>query len=59
MRTTRWTYIRWKAELPLIEDLYDTANDPLQETNLITDAAQTATLEELRGKWARYTEELK
>ncbi len=59
VRTTRWTYIRWIGEQPLMEELYDTANDPLQTTNLIADPTNAATLEELRGKWVRYTKELK
>lgn len=59
VRTERYKYIRWINADPVVEEFYDLQNDPLEEKNLIQDAAQKANIEELRTKWVRYAEELK
>jgi arylsulfatase A-like enzyme len=59
VRTTRWKYIRWINEQPLIEELYDLKNDPLEEHNLVADSKHAEILAELRDNWQRYGEELK
>lgn len=59
VRTERWKYLRWIAETPVKEELYDLQADPLEERNLLADPKHTALLAELRGKWERYGLELK
>jgi len=56
LRTDRWTLIRWLDETPVVEELYDTAHDPLQERNLIADPAQADTLAALRDRLAALRE---
>ena len=53
IRTDRWKYLRWIAEQPVKEELYDLSADPLEEHNLVSDERQTATLSDLRAKWER------
>jgi arylsulfatase A-like enzyme len=59
IRTERWKYIRWIAEEPVKEELYDLAADPLEERNLAGDTRHAATLQELRAKWQRALAELR
>ena len=59
VRTERWKYLRWIAETPVKEELYDLQADPLEERNLLTDPRHAALLAELRGKWERYGRELR
>ncbi len=59
VRTERWKYIRWVTSMPLVEELYDLQNDPLEEKNLLQGAAQEKVLAELRAKWAKYQIDLK
>ena len=51
VRTTRFTYLRWVAMDPVVEELYDLANDPYQEHNLVNDESQRVTLQRLRERW--------
>jgi len=51
VRTERWKYIRWINESPLIEELYDLKNDPLEAHDLAGDPSNRATLDELRARW--------
>jgi len=59
IRTERWKYLRWIAEQPVKEELYDLSADPLEERSLAADPAHAAILSELRGQWQRASEELK
>jgi len=58
VRTTRWTYLRWVAMEPVVEELYDLANDPFQERNVVNDANQRVTLERLRARWRELRQEV-
>jgi arylsulfatase A-like enzyme len=58
VRTERWSYIRWLAQEPVIEELYDIQADPRQERNLAGLAEYRATLEELRRRWSQLRQEL-
>ena len=58
VRTERWSYIRWLAQEPVIEELYDIQADPRQERNLAGRAEYRATLEELRLRWSQLRQEL-
>ena len=51
IRTTRFTYLRWVAMDPVVEELYDLATDPYQEHNLVNDEAQRVPLQRLRERW--------
>lgn len=58
VRGERWKYIRYYAATPVFEELYDLANDPLEQHNLAADAAHGKVLEELRRRWQEYRKEL-
>ncbi|MHB9027823.1 MAG: sulfatase family protein [Candidatus Latescibacterota bacterium] len=47
-RAGRWKYIRWIDFGPEAEELYDLANDPLEEHNLAKDGSRAAQLREIR-----------
>jgi arylsulfatase A-like enzyme len=51
VRTTRWSYIRWVGSEPHVEELYDLANDPYQERNVVAEPEQARVLERLRERW--------
>jgi arylsulfatase A-like enzyme len=59
VRTERWCYIRWVAEQPLVEELYDLTTDSLEGRNLAASPEHARTLAQLRSRWAKYREELK
>lgn len=50
IRTERWKYIRYPDTQPVYEELYDLANDPLEETNLAGIAEHQAMLKDLRER---------
>jgi arylsulfatase A-like enzyme len=52
VRTADWKYIRYVEYTPPCEELYNLATDPLEEHNLVNDAASRKKLEELRARWA-------
>jgi arylsulfatase A-like enzyme len=58
VRTERWTYLRWMAAQPAIEELYDLQNDPLQERNLAAVPEHRATLLRLRARWEQLRKEV-
>ena len=58
IRTERWTYFKWLAPNPEIEELYDLRQDPLQRTNLAPAAGSSAVLQKLRQEWQRARVEL-
>jgi arylsulfatase A-like enzyme len=51
VRTTRFSYLRWVTMEPVVEELYDLANDPNQERNLVSDENHKLTLQRLRDRW--------
>ena len=59
VRTERWSYIRWVAEKPLTEELYDIQMDPLEAHSLAADPKYLQALIQLRTRWASYQDELK
>ena len=50
VRTEQFTYLRWIDETPAPEELYDHVADFAQVHNLAADAAQAATLADLRAR---------
>jgi arylsulfatase A-like enzyme len=58
VRTERWKYFRWVGVEPAVEELYDLANDPLEEHNLAAKPEHGKTLSELRERWRRLRQEL-
>ncbi|MDP0489954.1 MAG: sulfatase-like hydrolase/transferase [Verrucomicrobiota bacterium JB023] len=50
IRTARWKYFRYYEQDPVLEELYDLENDPLEQTNLAADPAYSETLQELRDR---------
>lgn len=50
VRTESWKYIRWTANTPPVEELYDLAADPFEETNLAGHPAHASQLEHLRAQ---------
>jgi len=51
VRTEEWKYIRWIDREPVVEELYDLRNDPLEEKNLIGEEKAAGELEKLRERW--------
>lgn len=50
VRTLRWKYMRFTDSEPLYEELYDLADDPLEEFNLAAAPEHAATLQQMRDK---------
>src|SRR6185503_3454294 len=59
VRTERWKYFRYVESQPVIEELYDLANDPEEERNLVADPKHAETLAELRARWSKLSRQLK
>ena len=58
VRTARWKYFRWMGVEPAVEELYDLANDPREERNLVRVPEHADVLAKLRGRWERLRQEL-
>ena len=56
IRTADWKYIRYVAEFPEREELYDLRRDPSEEHNLAAAPAHRAKLAELRGRWRAWSD---
>jgi arylsulfatase A-like enzyme len=59
VRTVKWKYFRYVESQPVVEELYDLANDPGEERNLATDPKHANTLAELRARWSKLSRQLK
>ncbi len=59
VRTERWAYIRWVNEKPVIEELFDLKNDPLEGHNLAADPEHREILEQMRARRSSYVISLK
>jgi len=59
VRTERWSYLQWVNEVPLVEELYDVRDDPLQTRNLAGEDQFVSILAGLRARTASLREELK
>ncbi|UCD30670.1 MAG: DUF4976 domain-containing protein, partial [Planctomycetota bacterium] len=58
-RTERWKYIRYLDTQPPLEELYDLANDPMEENNLAPSPKYTGTLEKMRQRWQALQQQAK
>lgn len=59
IRTTKYQYFEYFEHTPVIEELYELANDPGEQNNLALDPNYQSTLTEMRKKAAKlYTEAL-
>jgi arylsulfatase A-like enzyme len=59
IRTERWSYIRWMHEQPVVEELFDLQNDPLEGRNLAGNPEYAQTLARLRAQCEKSRQELK
>jgi arylsulfatase A-like enzyme len=59
VRTARWKYTRYTEPNPPLEQLFDLAEDPHEETNLARSPAHQQTLGQLRARCNEYRETLK
>ena len=59
VRTEKWKYFRYVESQPVVEELYDLANDPGEERNLAVDPKHAKTLAELRTRWSQLSRHLK
>jgi arylsulfatase A-like enzyme len=57
IRTEGWTYFRWLAPNPELEEIYDLRADPFEETNLLKDPEAATDLAELRAEFKRLRDE--
>jgi arylsulfatase A-like enzyme len=46
----KWKYIRWLNETPVLEELFDLENDPLELNNLANDKSAANQLEQMRAR---------
>jgi arylsulfatase A-like enzyme len=51
VRTSRWKYVRYTEQQPVVEQLYDLESDPLEEHDLAGNPAFGAELLTLRARW--------
>ncbi|MBM4059901.1 MAG: sulfatase [Planctomycetes bacterium] len=50
VRDERWTYVRWFAQAPVVEELYDHLADPDEAHDLVADPEHAAVLARLRAR---------
>ncbi|MBK5292750.1 MAG: sulfatase [Acidobacteriia bacterium] len=58
VRTERWKYTRYMKTTPQFEELFDLDKDGLEERNLAREAAHQAQLEQMRGRWRTWNDNL-
>ena len=58
VRNQRWSYIRWTAQNPVVEELYDIRYDPLQVYNLVKKPEQQRNLNQLRARYRHFLKAL-
>jgi len=58
VRGERWKYTRYLDTSPVFEELFDLETDPHEERNLARQAAHSARLEEMRGRWQSWRKHL-
>lgn len=58
VRTERFKYIRWMEPNPVVEELYDLQNDPLEEHDLFHDPGQAELVKSLQAKRLGYGQKL-
>lgn len=51
VRTTRWKYVRYTEQQPVVEQLFDLETDPLEEHDLAPEPAFATDLQLLRARW--------
>jgi arylsulfatase A-like enzyme len=56
-RDRHWKYVSYSAGGPVAEELYDTVNDPGEQTNLACDPAYAPVLAEQRGELTAFLRE--
>lgn len=54
VRGRRWKYIRYGAQDPVVEQLFDLEQDPLERFDLAARDEHREDLERLRARWAHY-----
>jgi len=59
VRTEKWKYFRYVDNQPVVEELYDLANDPDEERNLAADPNHAKPLTDLRARWSKLSRQLK
>jgi len=58
VRTERWKYIRYIAQDPICEELYDLDNDPVEEHNLVGSISHCQILDRLRTRRKKWIQSL-
>jgi arylsulfatase A-like enzyme len=59
VRTSRWKYIRYPETKPLYEQLFDLQMDPLEQTNLASEAEYADVISRLRNRCDEFRGQLR